>query len=202
MKSEIIFDYKNRIVIKKCRTHFEYLKEIEIYKKGFSFIPKFFVEIDNLSFSIQLIAGKTIGEIDNPDFSKLGKIFGKLHSHKNREYFSICHNDTNPKNYLVDKNGNYFMIDFSDWTYDYQEKDIIHFLLFWASIYSRKKFEYSVETFIKSYQKRENLNPEIWKKYFDQIKIKFDERRKLFGKKEILPPDVLKTNRNFLKNII
>ncbi len=137
----------------------------------------------------------------NPDFSKLGEIFAGLHSHKNKSSLSICHNDTNPKNYLVDKNGKYFMIDFSDWTFDYPEKDLIHFLMFRCSIYSHKKLKLASELFLNSYQKKQDINPIIWKKFYHEIEIKFDERRKRFNKEEILASNILKSNRSFLKNV-
>ncbi len=142
-----------KIVTKKCKTRQEYLREIAIYEKSFSFVPRLLAH-DYSTLSIEYINGETIGSLANPDFSKLGKIFAGLHSHKNKSSLSICHNDTNPKNYLVDKNGKYFMIDFSDWTFDYPEKDLIHFLMFRCSIYSHKKLKLASELFLNSYQKK------------------------------------------------
>ena len=38
-------------------------------------------------------------------------------------------------------------------------------------------------------------------KFYHEIEINFDERRKRFNKKEILTSNILKSNRSFLQNI-
>ena len=202
MKNKVKIDYRKKIIIKRCKTHAEYLNEIYIYNQNFTFVPKLLAKNNKDTIVLEYIESKTIGEIDEPDFSKLGGIFAELHSHKNKSFLSICHNDTNPKNYIVDKNENYFMIDVSDWTYDFPEKDIIHFLMFWASIYSQKKFELSSIAFLSSYQEIIKINQKIWQKYYCEIENKFDKRRLFFNKKEILVSNILKSNRQFLQNII
>jgi tRNA A-37 threonylcarbamoyl transferase component Bud32 len=202
MNNSVIINKMENTVTKICDNHQKYLKEIEIYKMKLSFVPELLKKDGKNSFTMKYINGKTIGEISNPDFAKLGEIYAELHSHKNEKYFSICHSDNNPKNYLVDADDKYFMIDFSDWIYDFPEKDVIRFFLFWASIFSQNRLNESIKTFLKVYQQKSTLEKTIWISSFQSIENEFDERRKKFHKKEILATEIIRTNRMLLRETL
>ena len=103
---------------------------------------------------------------------------------------------------MVDADDKYFMIDFSDWIYDFPEKDVIRFFLFWASVFSQNRLNESIKTFLKVYQQKSTLEKTIWISSFQSIENEFDERRKKFHKKEILATEIIRTNRMLLRETL
>ena len=76
------------------------------------------------------------------------------------------------------------MIDFGEWEYNYLETDLIHFLLFWASIYKKDDFKRISTEFISAYKIDREINPIRWLNLFPEITKKFDIRRAKFNKIE------------------
>ena len=96
---------------------------------------------------LEYIKGNPIVDIDEPDFAMLAADISALHELENKAGKVICHMDNNPMNFIYTKD-QFYMLDFSEWEYDLPEKDLIHFLLFWASIYNSNKFIFLNLTYI------------------------------------------------------
>ena len=76
------------------------------------------------------------------------------------------------------------MLDFSEWIYDYPETDLIHFLLFWASAYNSDKFKVIFEQIVNTYKTKNMINTLEWELLIPEMILRFDSRRKKFGKKQ------------------
>ncbi|OPX27955.1 MAG: hypothetical protein B1H06_04310, partial [Candidatus Cloacimonas sp. 4484_143] len=76
----------------------------------------------------------------------------------------------------------------------------IHFLLFWASEYNSDKFKFIFEQIVSTYRAKRMINPLEWELMIPEVIVKFDSRRRKFGKNQT-HPDIAK-NREFLRNII
>lgn len=198
MTSNIIIQKKKKQVIKICKSPKMFKKELYIYQKNLPFIPKLLDHDNKNTLMLEYIDGTPIAELVQPDFSKIASMFITLHSLESKEGKCICHYDNNPKNYLFSKS-RYYMLDFSEWEYDYPETDLIHFLLFWASIYDKVKFKQTFRKIIDSYLAKATINPLEWELLIPEVTERFDNRRRKFGKIE-KNPDV-KINRETLKNI-
>lgn len=201
MNTEIIIEKEKKQVIKICNSTKEFKKELYIYKKNLPFTPKLLDHNRRNMLVLEEIDGSRIGDLIYPDFSKLATLFFQLHSLERKNDHCICHIDNNPKNYLCDiKNHKYYMIDFSSWEFDYPETDLIHFLLFWASIFDHSTFTKAFEQFKNSYQACYAINPIQWEILLPDLIEKFDLRREKFGKYEYNPDT--KKNRNLMKKIV
>jgi thiamine kinase-like enzyme len=148
---------------------------------------------------LEYIEGTPVMDLAQPNFAKITELFINLHSLESKNGKCICHYDNNPKNYLFAE-GKYYMLDFSEWVYDYPETDLIHFLLFWASAYNSVKFKHVFEQVISTYKAKRMINPLEWELIIPEIILRFDSRRIEFGKKQT-HPDITK-NREILRNII
>ncbi|NQT65814.1 MAG: phosphotransferase [FCB group bacterium] len=199
MKSEIIISKKKNQVIKICNSPKMFRKELYIYKKKIPFTPRLIDNDGKNTLILEYIDGIPIMDLEQPNFAKITELFINLHSLESKGSKSICHFDNNPKNYLF-SNGKYYMLDFSDWIYDYPETDLIHFLLFWASTYNFDKFKYAFEQVVNTYRSKRMINPLEWELMIPEIISRFDSRRREFGKKQNHPD--ISENREMLKNII
>jgi len=200
MKSRIIFKKDAQEVIKICNSPAEFQKELFIYKKELEFTPKLIDHDKRMKLILQYIPGQRVADIGKPDFSKLAKLFLKLHKVGKKQNQVICQVDTNPKNYLV-WDGKYYMLDFSEWSWQLPEVDLINFLLFWASRQTDYQFRQTCDIFLNTYLRESSINMIEWELLLAELTQKFDWRRKNFGKKErIFNSDVGK-NRNYLQNI-
>ena len=173
-------------------------KELYIYQKKLPFIPKLLDHDNKNTLMLEYIEGTPIAELVQPDFSKIAKIYINLHSIESKDGKCICHYDNNPKNYLFFRN-KYYMLDFSEWEYNFPETDLIHFLLFWASIYDKEQFNKTFRKLINSYMAKATINPLEWELLIPEVTERFDNRRRKFGKIEKNPDT--KINRETLKNI-
>ncbi|MCF7794146.1 MAG: phosphotransferase [Candidatus Cloacimonetes bacterium] len=198
MKSNLIIQKQKRQVIKICKSPKMFKKELYIYQKNLPFTPRLIDHDGKNTLMLEYIDGIPIGELAQSDFSKIAELFLQLHNLENKKGKVICHYDNNPKNYLF-KNGKYFMIDFGEWKYDRPEIDLIHFLLFWASIYNKRKFDIAFKKLMQSYLKSGDINPLEWEMLIPEVIEHFDSRRERYGKIEI-NADV-NENRERLKNI-
>ena len=176
MKTNIIIQKKKKQVIKICQTPKQFQKEIYIYRKNFDFTPKLLDDDGKNTLILEYIPAKSITNLVKPNFSKIAKIIAEFHLSENKRGKCICHFDNNPKNYLFAEK--YYMLDFSNWKYDYPEIDLIHFLLFWASIYKTSQFEIIFREFISGYKKYAQINPLEWELLIPEITERFDSRRK------------------------
>jgi len=200
MKSRIIFKKDAQEVIKICNSPAEFQKELFIYKKELEFIPKLIDHDRRIKLILQYIPGQRVSDMEKPDFPKLAELFLKLHKVARKQQLIICQVDTNPKNYLFWK-GKYYMLDFSEWSWQLPEVDLINFLLFWASRQKDYQFRQNCKSFLNSYHQENTINVIEWEMLLTELIQKFDWRRKNFGKKErTLNSDVGK-NRDYLQNI-
>ncbi len=197
MKNIIIQTDKEQ-VIKICQSKTHFQKELYIYNKEFPFTPKLLDDDNENTLILEYIDGIQIGKLIEPNFSQLATIIADLHNCENKNGKTICHFDNNPKNYLFKKK-KYYMIDFSNWCYDFPETDLIHFLLFWASITKYKKFKRISKKFINKYSQIRSINTLEWSLLFPEVTKRFDYRRKKH--KKIETNDDLIRNRNFLNEL-
>ncbi|MDO9577812.1 MAG: phosphotransferase [Candidatus Cloacimonadales bacterium] len=198
MKSNVMIQKDKKQVIKICKSPKMFKKELYIYEKKLPFTPKLLDHDGKNTLILEYLEGANIGEIEQPDFSQIAELFIELHALENINGKCICHSDNNPKNYIL-SNGKYFMIDFGEWEYNYPESDIIHFLLYWASIYDSVQFEKAFRQLTDFYLAYGNINPMEWEMSIPEIIENFDNRRERFGKIE-LNPDIYR-NREIMKNI-
>ena len=170
------------------------------YKKNLAFTPRL-IDFTADSLTIELIEGKTLGEIDNPDPRKLAHLFSKLHSLEDKTR-TICLVDTNPRNILIENDTDrYFFIDFSDWKVDYPESDLVNFLLFLASMQNIKKFQKFCKTFLKTYILYLPINHLLFSSLIPQKIVIFDQRRVKYGKIEKNLKSKQEINRKYLFKI-
>ncbi len=199
MKSEIIINKEKRQVIKICNSPKMFRKELYIYKKKLPYTPKLIDNDSKNTLILEYLDGISIMDMPEPDFIEITELMVNLHSLESKGDKCICHFDNNPNNYLH-ANGKYYMLDFSEWIYDYPETDLIHFLLFWASEYNSDKFKSIFEQVISTYRTKRMINPLEWELMIPEIVLRFDSRRRKFGKKQTHPD--ISINREILKNII
>jgi tRNA A-37 threonylcarbamoyl transferase component Bud32 len=173
-------------------------KELYIYEKKLPFTPRLLDHDGKNKLILEYLDGQNIGELAEPDFARIAELFQRLHNLEQKDGRCICHRDSNPKNYLL-ADERYFLIDFSEWEYDFPESDLIHFLLFWASILNRKKFELCFLSFLSSYKKSGYINPVQWEMLIPIKTSEFDSRRMKFGKIES-NADIIE-NREQIKNV-
>lgn len=199
MKSKIIIDKKKNKVTKICRNKAEFDKEIYIYEKNLSFVPRLFMHNCKNTIVLDYINSKPIIDIDKPDFAAISLLFVYLHSLEIQNGKVICLMDSNPKNFLFSLDEQkYYMIDFSEWEYNFPEIDLIHFLLFWASILPYKQFYKASQNFINHYKKYLEIDIERWNNNLPKVIQMFDERRKKYNKSEKTLCDSYLQNRNSL----
>jgi len=198
MRSNVIIQKEKKQVIKICNSPKMFKKELYIYQKKLPFTPKLLDHDGKITLMLEYIEGIAIGNLAQPDFARIAQIYAELHLLENKQGKCICHVDNNPKNYLFADN-KYFMLDFSDWDYKQPETDLIHFLLFWASIHNKVKFKLAFRQLMDNYMKKATINPLEWELLIPELIERFDSRRNKFGKRET-NPDIM-TNREIIKNI-
>jgi tRNA A-37 threonylcarbamoyl transferase component Bud32 len=202
MKSNIIIQKGKKQVIKICRSKKGFQKELYIYKKNLSFVPRLLDHNGVNTIMIEYIEGIPISDLLQPDFKKIAELFVELHSLDFKKGKRVCLNDSNPKNFLFcKKTRKYYMLDFSEWEYDYPESDLIHFLLFWASIYRASKFKKIFHQFINAYKNSLIINPIEWEMLVPEMILKFDSRRMKFFKIERKVNPHISKNREILTYI-
>jgi tRNA A-37 threonylcarbamoyl transferase component Bud32 len=198
MKSNVVIQKEKNQVIKICKSPKMFKKELYIYNKKLHFVPRLLDHDGKNTLILEYLPGENIGEMKEPDFSKLAVLFAELHSLENKSGKCICHVDSNPKNYIFSQQ-KYYMIDFGEWEYNLPETDLIHFLLFWASIYEADKFKTAFRQLLDKYLLQGNINPLEWEMMIPEMIERFDSRRQRYGKIEN-NPDINK-NREMIKNI-
>ena len=198
MKSNVIIQKEKGQVIKICKTPNMFKNELYIYQKNLPFTPRLLDHNGKNTLMLEHLEGQNIGEMESPDFGALAELLQALHKLEYDGGKCICHLDNNPKNYLF-CGGRYYMIDFSEWNYDHPESDLIHFLLFWASIYDAEAFRKAFRQLIDTYLNKGTINPLEWEMLIPEIIIRFDSRREKFGKSE--PNPDVSINREIIKNI-
>lgn len=199
MKAGIIVNKEKRQVIKICNSPEMFKKELYIYKKKLPFTPRLLDNDGKNTLILEYIEGIPIIDLAQPDFVKITQLLISLHSIESKQGKCICHFDNNPNNYIF-ANSKYYMLDFSEWVYDFPETDLIHFLLFWASSYNAAKFKAVFKQVTNTYKEKRMINPLEWELMIPEIVSRFDARRSKFGKKQA-HSDISK-NREMLKNII
>ena len=165
-----------------------YDNELSIYKRNLSCVPRLIHHDEaNLTLIVEYLEGKTLQEIESPDFSLMAMLFGELHQTEQNGERVLCHLDTNLTNYLVrDSDQQYFMIDFEYSTLDYRETDIIRFLTYWSFLYSATKYEAILNEFYTNYPALDKLNINRYKKTANETFIEFDKPKWKFGKNEMV----------------
>jgi len=198
-KNRLIFNYGDKSVTKYFRSRDEFDKELFIYEKRKDFAPELlFYHKSELTITMKMIDGITIVEQEKPDFERLAALFYELHTMTEK---TICLIDTNPRNFLFSPSQQkYFIIDFSDWRYEKKEFDLIHFLLFWASLLEFEKFSFNTTIFLNEYEKLNSIDKSAWKNITEEAIEIFDLRRNLHNKKEKKINKDLQKNRLFIKN--
>ena len=202
MKSNIVIEKERGEVIKICRNHNEFKKELYIYNKSLDFVPKLLDHNNSNTLIIEYIDGTLLGKETDPDFAAIAALFAKLHNLERKGDKCLCFSDSNPNNFIRSSlNDNYYMLDFSEWEYDFAEADIIHFLLFFASLQSTEKFDNTFKTFMKSYRLLAPVNPIQWDILVAEQISRFDSRRLKYNKKDPNEHPDLKQNRQLIENI-
>jgi len=198
MKAEIIINKEKKQVIKICNSSKMFKKELFIYKSKLPFTPKLIDNDGKNTLMFEYINGISIMDMAEPDFVKITQMLIGLHSLESKGDKCICHYDNNPKNYLY-ADGRYYMLDFSEWIYDYPETDLIHFLLFWASASDSKRFRDIFVQIVNTYRSKRMINSLEWKLMIPEIFFRFDSRRRKYGKIQTHPD--ISINREIIKNI-
>ena len=202
MKTNIIIQKEKKQVIKICRSNKEFKRELYIYTKKPHFAPRLLDHNGTNTLMLEYIEGVHIIDLIQPDFSKLALLFSELHSLESYKGKRICLKDSNPRNFIYcDIRMKYYMLDFSEWEYDYPEADLIHFMLFWASIYPLDKFELIFNQFKNAYRLSLPINPIEWEMLLPEITKQFDSRRRKFGKHQDPLSDDLNSNRELLTEV-
>ncbi|MCK4956206.1 MAG: phosphotransferase [Candidatus Cloacimonetes bacterium] len=197
-KNKLEVNEENQTITKIFTRSEDFIKELYIYQHNPLFAPRF-IKADKMNHTITLqqIVGKTIFNIQ-PDFQQVAQLFLQLHQFEDK---TLCMMDTNPNNIIFQQKENqYYLIDFSDWQYEHKEFDLIHFMLFWASIYNEKTFEQAARNFLDEYDKILKISRDIWKEKVLEIIDIFDERRRRFNRRINLPEADIEENRKFLLN--
>jgi hypothetical protein len=202
MKTNLIFEKEKGRVIKICNSPSEYKKALAIYQRQLPFTPRLLDDDGSITLVLEYLPGIPIGDMDVPDFAALAQLFVQLHSLESRAGHVICHHDTNPKNYLyLPEQNRYIMLDFAEWRYDFPESDLIHFLLFFASIYSRREFTLAARSFLDAYRAKLPVNPIQWGMMLEEEIERFDSRRRFYGKSEAQKNPDVQDNRALLQQI-
>lgn len=201
-KANIIIEKERRRVIKICRSQAEFLKELHIYNYKPDFAPALIDHNGINTLVLEMIDGIPIGDLLQPDFEKLADIFIQFHLLEDHHGKKLCIADPNPRNFLYDQSDHrYYLIDYSEWEIDYPESDLIHFLLFWASIYRTNRFREIFARFITAYRKILPLNPIEWELLVPEVLEKFAHRRHKFNKIEKKPNPDIKQNHEIMTRI-
>jgi len=202
MKSNIVIQKEKNQVIKICRSNAEFKKELYIYQKKPYFAPKLLDHNGSNTLMLEYVKGIPIVDLLQPDFSKLALLFAELHALESQKGKRICLKDSNPNNFIYnDIKQKYFMFDFSEWEYDYPESDLIHFLLFWASIYAFEKFELIFNQFKNAYRLNLPINPIEWEMLLPEVIQHFDSRRRKFNKVQSPLSEDVNENRALLTEV-
>lgn len=202
MKTNIVIEKERGQVIKICRNHKEFNNELFIYSMKLDFVPKLLDHNKLNTIIIEYIEGVSLLEIEFPDFAALADLFAQLHSLEGKGDKKICFYDSNPNNFIFnEQNNRYFMLDFSEWQYGYPEADLIHFLLFFASIYRADKFESTIYSFINKYKQLLPINPIEWEIQVQEQIVRFDSRREKYNKAEKIDNPDLNRNRELITTI-
>ena len=202
MKTNVVIKKEQGEVIKICRNHDEFKKELHIYNKNLSFVPNLLDHNKSNTLIIEYIDGTLLIKEENPDFYALGKLFAQLHQVERQGDRCICFYDSTPKNIIRSLHNNqYYMLDFSEWEFDYPEADLIHFLLFFASLQSKEDFKSSLNNLIKGYRESATLNPIQWDMLVAEQISRFDSRRKKFNKYDSNEHPDIKANRELIEKI-
>jgi Ser/Thr protein kinase RdoA (MazF antagonist) len=181
-------------VIKRFTNRDEFEKELYIYLKRPEFAPELLDHNHRDEIVIRYLDAPSIGRLDRPAFHAVGPLFYALHQLEDEV---ICHRDVNPKNYLQGRDRTW-MIDFADWEYGRAEEDLIHFLLFWASIRSADDFRTIVAEVTSGYPGFLGIDPGAWREGCERMTRAFDQRRARYGKCEASPIGNPEVNRKLL----
>lgn len=201
MKSRILFSDNGKTVIKECRTKEECDKELHVYNLKLEHIPELVGKIDERTFEMKRIFGRTLAQDTEFDFQEIGKLFAALHETERINEKVLCHLDTNPRNYIIEeRTGQYFFIDFSESGFGYPENDLINFLLFWAAILPTDRFTAGITDLRKGYRLRGVIAEDRIKKMLPEWIEIFDKRRKRYCKNPATVFDWQKRNRELLLN--
>ncbi|MBN1949464.1 MAG: phosphotransferase [Candidatus Cloacimonetes bacterium] len=202
MKAEIILQKEKGQVIKICRNNIEFRRELFIYERKPSFAPQLLDHNDTNTLMLEYIEGVPLTDLEQPDFSRLAQLFVELHNLDRQADKCICLLDSNPRNFLFcEKDGRYYLVDFSEWKYDYPEADLIHFLLFWASLYPAGKFSSIFQEFLTEYRSHLPVNPIEWEILVPEMIFKFDSRRSQYFKSERTQNPDVQLNRILLTDL-
>lgn len=198
---KITFLPQKKIIRKYYDSSEQMEKELFVYSQNFPFIPGLKDFGDNW-LEIEHKPGINLWEAQNTDFTSIAKIYAELHSNKRKDDLVICHIDTNPRNVIfVPTEKKYYLIDFVDWRWELPEFDIIHFLLFWTAAYDNSCFRSITNDFIDGYRSIRHIDPENWTKCYYKAENYFNERRKLFRKKDLNNSLDLSPNKEYLQTL-
>jgi thiamine kinase-like enzyme len=171
-------------VLKSCKSKAAFQRELAVYSNDLSITPRL-ISADFPILKISYLPTIPIGEMEHPDFKKIARLYSILHTQTIFRTKCLCHIDCNPKNILYSKTDEqYYLVDFSDSKYDFPEKDIINFLLFWAAIFSDSEFENCYTDFLTAYNLNAVINKERFLILLPECIKAFQERRKKFKKTE------------------
>lgn len=179
MKSVVVV--RDDEATKTCRNREEYLREMAVYRFRPDWAPKLLRTDGELTISLRH-AGHPIDS--DADFHTLGRLYAQFHE----TFPGLCRWDNAPSNHLYD-GSRYRLVDFAETRPGFPEEDLVHFLLFWASIVPKNRFEHIMEDFLNGYRQRSpnGIDPQRWDTALDPVTRAFDERRRQFERIESNP---------------
>jgi hypothetical protein len=190
---------KNQVYQKKAKNKKEFEQELFVYQKNLEILPNL-IDAKYPYLFIQFLDAVPIGEMKQPDFTKIAELYKILHTETQQGDKSICQIDCNPKNILVEeKTKRYYLIDFAESRLAYPETDLLIFLLFWASILPHSVFKDCSLEFWQAYQPEKKIKR--CKKLILELEEKFDYRRIKYCKKERSLSNAQEKNRMFIRKL-
>ncbi len=197
-KSILLIDPESQTVTKKFHDPDSLYPELKIYHLKPDFAPQLLDHNNRDTLILSYIPSVTLFQYitcdQHVDFRPIARLHQKLHGLKQHDGLSLCHIDTNPRNYLYDGNI-WWMIDFEESQMSEPEEDAIHFLLFLASEYPSSMFRNAVRSYLSVFQEG-YLRLDRWRSLFPVWIDRFDKRRKRY--RDIEPSMDARINRMWL----
>ena len=173
-------EYSEYEVVKHFNSEQDYYTEMDVYRLKLAAAPKLLDFKPAQWIKLQRIHGKPYMDVQF-DPERLAMVIASFHTATMSHGKCLCHIDNQPGN-ILESNGRYYLLDFSDSRLDFPERDISHFLLFWAADFGRNCFISYASKFLKYYCSLVPLTSGNWQLCLRQSIQSFDSRREQHGK--------------------
>ncbi len=206
MKSDHKILPEKNIFRKYYQSQHDAEQEKLIYKKKLNIFPELLNSGRDQSIrynDFQHIDCSDLWHLGSIDFSAVARLYATLHNTEQQRDKVICQIDTNPQNIIYDhRSEKYYLIDFVDWRWEYAEFDLIHFLLFWASVKPGTDFLKISQKYIQGYKEKREISSLRWKNIYPEVEEYFDKRRYFYNKNERIINRDISLNRQVLNNLL